>query len=112
VKGSPGIQNINCGILAKADPFRQTFHPELDVAKQLGREIFRPQLALAQKFPLLRGACSPSGIAASPAALSAVGHAKAEVSPPGLRSLPDLSVSQAAGVTGQSHPNTGPEKVF
>jgi hypothetical protein len=35
--------------------FRQAFKPELDVAKQLGREIFRPQLALAQIFPLLRG---------------------------------------------------------
>jgi hypothetical protein len=31
------------------------FKPELDVAKQLGRKIFRPQLAFAQKFPLFRG---------------------------------------------------------
>ena len=37
-----------------ADQFRQTFNPELDIAKQLGREISRPQLALAQIFPLLR----------------------------------------------------------
>jgi hypothetical protein len=49
-------RNLNCGILAKADQFRQTFppslrelrwagKPELDVAKQLRREILRPQLA-------------------------------------------------------------------
>jgi hypothetical protein len=30
------------------------FNPKLHGAKQLGREIFRPQLALAQIFPLLR----------------------------------------------------------
>jgi hypothetical protein len=57
VKGEgvkPGILNCNCGTLVKADQFGQAFHPELDGAKQLGREIFRPQLALAQIFPLLR----------------------------------------------------------
>jgi hypothetical protein len=32
----------------------QALHPQLDVAKQIGREILRPQLALAQKFPLFR----------------------------------------------------------
>jgi hypothetical protein len=37
------MRNCNCGILTKADQFRQAFNPELDVAKQLGREIFRPQ---------------------------------------------------------------------
>jgi hypothetical protein len=31
--------------LTKTDQFRQTFKPKLDVAKQLGREIFRPELA-------------------------------------------------------------------
>jgi len=39
----------------RLDQFRQTFKPELDVAKQLGREIFRPQLAFAQVFPLPGG---------------------------------------------------------
>ena len=34
------------------DQFRQTFNPELDVAKEFCRKILRPQLALAQKFPL------------------------------------------------------------
>jgi hypothetical protein len=38
-----------------ADQFRQSFKPEFNIAKQLGCEIFRPQLALAQKLPLLRG---------------------------------------------------------
>ena len=51
----PRIPNYNCGTLEKADQFRDTFKPELDVAEQLGREIFRPQLALAHKFPLFRG---------------------------------------------------------
>jgi hypothetical protein len=36
-----------------ADVQSQTRHPKLDIAKQLGREIFRPQLALAQKLPFL-----------------------------------------------------------
>jgi hypothetical protein len=31
------------------DQVRQTFNPKLDVAKQLGREIFRPQLACQGK---------------------------------------------------------------
>jgi len=50
----------------RLDQFLQTFppslrelrwagKPELDVAKQLGREILRPQLAFAQIFPLFRG---------------------------------------------------------
>jgi hypothetical protein len=47
--GKPGILDCNCGILAKADQVRQPFKPELDVAKQLGREIFRPQLARQDK---------------------------------------------------------------
>jgi len=71
----PGIRNCCCGDLKKADQFRQTFPPSLcelppssklrrtgrragkpepDVAKQFGREILRPQLAFAQKFPLRR----------------------------------------------------------
>ena len=50
----PEIRDSNSGFLTRANQFRQAFKPELDIAKQLGREIFRPQLALAQKFPLLR----------------------------------------------------------
>ena len=50
----PGIRNYDGGTLATADQLRQTFKPKLDVAKQLRREIFRPQLALAEIFPLLR----------------------------------------------------------
>jgi hypothetical protein len=42
------------------DQFRQTFKPELDIAKQLCREILRPELALAEKFPLLRGRVRPA----------------------------------------------------
>jgi hypothetical protein len=38
----------------RRDQFRQTFHPKLDIAKQLGCKIFRPQLALEQRFPLHR----------------------------------------------------------
>ena len=53
-RAKPGIRNYNCGTLTKADQFWQTFKPKLDIAKQLGREISRPQLALAQIFPLLR----------------------------------------------------------
>jgi len=51
----PGILNYGCGTLTSADQFRQTFKPKLDVAKQFGREISRPQLAFAQKLPLFRG---------------------------------------------------------
>jgi hypothetical protein len=56
----PEIANYNCGTLKKADQFRQPFppslcelrragNPKLDVAKQLRREIFRPQLAFQGK---------------------------------------------------------------
>jgi len=46
----PGIRNCNYGgTLKMADLFGQTFTPELHVAKQLGREIFRPQLACQGK---------------------------------------------------------------
>jgi len=37
-----GIRNYNCGTLTKPDQFLHTFQPELNVAKQLGRKIFRP----------------------------------------------------------------------
>src|ERR1017187_6041776 len=43
------------GRLLRPNQFRQTLKPKLDVAKQLGREVFRPQLAFAQEFPFLRG---------------------------------------------------------
>ena len=73
------------------DQFRQTFKPELHVAKQLGREIFRPQLALPQVFPLLRRgvrqSVSPHDPPPCPAILSAKGPAAAEVSPLRWRSL-------------------------
>ena len=70
------IANCNCGTLTKPDPFRQTFppslcelppslklrrtgwragNPKLHVAKGLGREIFRPRLALGQIFPIFWG---------------------------------------------------------
>ncbi|MGA2555428.1 MAG: GxxExxY protein [Verrucomicrobiota bacterium] len=92
-----------------ADQFRQTFNPELDIAKQLGRKIFGPQLALAQVFALLRGSVRHTVAPHDPPPRPAIARsATAEVSPPGLRSLPDLPVSQAAGVAGQSRPNTGP----
>jgi hypothetical protein len=42
------------------DKFRQALKPELDVAKQIGREILGPQLALTQKFPLSRRRVRPA----------------------------------------------------
>jgi hypothetical protein len=41
----PGIATYNDGTLKKSDQYWQAFKPELDVAKQFGREIFRPELA-------------------------------------------------------------------
>ena len=41
----PGIRNCLCSTFTKRDQVRQMFNPELDVAKQLVREIFRPQWA-------------------------------------------------------------------
>ncbi len=51
----PGNRNCNSSSLTKSDQVRQAFNPELDIAGQLGRESFRPRLALAQIFPLRRG---------------------------------------------------------
>ena len=42
------------------DQFRQTFNPELDVAEEFSREILRPQLALAQVFPLFGPGVRPA----------------------------------------------------
>jgi hypothetical protein len=46
--------------LCKPDQSRQTFKPKLDIAKQFGREILRPQLALAQNFPFFRRRVRPT----------------------------------------------------
>jgi hypothetical protein len=46
--------------LFKTDQSRQLFNPELDVAKELGCEFLRLQLALAQKFPVFRRRILPT----------------------------------------------------
>jgi hypothetical protein len=51
--------------------FRQAFKPELNAAKTFGHKMFRPKWAGCAEGPALAAACSPNGIAASPAVRAA-----------------------------------------
>jgi len=47
-------RNRPFGFRLRLNQFRTAFNPDIEVARQLGPKIFRPQLVLAQKFPLRR----------------------------------------------------------
>jgi len=53
-------RNLPLEFRQRLDQFWQTVKPELDIAKQLRREILLPELAFAQSFPLFRWRVRPA----------------------------------------------------